>query len=127
MIRKIREWLSIQFTKNTSRVLLVGILLLNIFFIFISAILINSFAMKDTGEMGFFEAAFSTVTMIMDAGCVQFVIDDIGQVGYFTAILCLVIIFIGMIIFTGALIGRASTPRAPATASASFFVFPVFV
>ena len=105
MFRKFREWLSVQVTKNTSRVLLVSILLLNIIFILFSAVLINSFNLSGTEDMNFFEAVFCTITMIMDAGCIQFVIADIGQAHVVVVIVCLCIIFIGMIIFTGALIG----------------------
>ncbi|MBQ9428077.1 MAG: hypothetical protein IJU41_00885 [Clostridia bacterium] len=55
--------------------------------------------------MGFFEAAFYTVTMILDAGCIQFVIADIGTSGITIAVICLSIIVIGMVSFTGAVIG----------------------
>ena len=105
MIRKFREWFNIHLTKNTSAVLLLGIFVLNAVFIALSALLISSFHLQGTDHMSFPEAAFCTVTMIMDAGCIQFVIEDIGQAHVTTAIVCLVIIFIGMIIFTGALIG----------------------
>lgn len=105
MFRRCREWLSVQLTKNTSRVLLVGILSFNIIFILFSSLLISNLKLQGTENMSFLEAAFCTVTMIMDAGCVQFVIADIGKAGVVSAIVCLLIIFIGMIIFTGALIG----------------------
>ncbi|MCR5783066.1 MAG: hypothetical protein K6G90_10075 [Clostridia bacterium] len=105
VFRRVGEWLSIQVTKNTSRILLVGILVLNIIFILFSALLISSFGLKGTEHMDFLKAAFCTVTMIMDAGCIQFVVEDIGPDNFRIAVLCLLIIFTGMIIFTGALIG----------------------
>lgn len=43
--------------------------------------------------------------MILDPGCVQFVVEDIGAMGVVVAVTCLCIIFIGMISFTGAVIG----------------------
>ncbi|MBQ7547237.1 MAG: hypothetical protein IJT41_09765 [Clostridia bacterium] len=105
MIRKTREWFNIHLTKNTSAVLLLVIVILNVAFIVASALLISSFRLQGTEQMSFPKAAFCTLTMIMDAGCIQFVIEDIGQAHVATAIACLLIILIGMIIFTGALIG----------------------
>lgn len=105
MIRKIKEWLSIQVAKRPGRVVLIGILLFNIFFFLVSALIISQMALKGTEEMPFIQAAFSTITMILDPGCVQFVVEDIGQMGVNVALVCLVIIFIGMISFTGAVIG----------------------
>lgn len=105
MKRKIREWLSIQLVKNPGRVVLFSILLFNIIFFIISALIISNLSLSGTEKMGFFEAAFYTVTMILDAGCIQFVIADIGQAGIAVAIVCLAIIIIGMVSFTGAVIG----------------------
>ena len=105
MKRRLREWLSIQLVKNPGRVVLFSILLFNILFFIISALIISNLALSGTEKMGFFEAAFYTVTMILDAGCIQFVIADIGKAGTTIAIVCLVIIVIGMVSFTGAVIG----------------------
>ena len=85
--------------------ILLSIIGLNAAFIIFSAILISSFSLTGTEHMSIPEAAFCTITMIMDAGCIQFVIEDIGQTNVTLAVICLSIIFIGMLIFTGALIG----------------------
>ena len=55
--------------------------------------------------MRFIQAAFYTITMILDAGCIQFVIADIDRSGVVISIVCLAMILIGMISFTGAVIG----------------------
>ncbi len=55
--------------------------------------------------MPFIKAAFCTIAMILDPGCIQFVVEDIGTMGVVVAITCLCIIFIGMISFIGAVIG----------------------
>lgn len=55
--------------------------------------------------MGFVEAAICTITMILDAGCIQFVVADIGKSGFVITLVCLVVVLIGMISFTGAVIG----------------------
>lgn len=105
MKRKISEWLSIQLAKNPGRIVLLAILLFNIVFLLISALIISNLALKGTEKMGFLEAAFYTVTMILDAGCISYVVEDIGQSGVAVAVICMVIIVIGMVSFTGAVIG----------------------
>ena len=105
MGRKLREWLSIQIAKRPGRVVLVAILLFNIIFFLVAAFVISQMSLKGTEKMPFLQAAFSTITMILDPGCVQFVVEDIGQMGVSVALICLVIIFIGMVSFTGAVIG----------------------
>lgn len=59
-------------------------LLFNIVFFLVSAIIISNTSLFGTEHMSFIEAAFCTVTMILDAGCIQFVISDIGQAGVMT-------------------------------------------
>lgn len=105
MIRKTKEWLSIQLAKNPGRFVLFSILVFNIVFFFLAALVISNLALTGTEKMGMFEAAFYTITMILDAGCISFVVADIGQTGRFVAIVCLLIVLIGMITFTGAVIG----------------------
>lgn len=105
MIRKFKEWLSVQIAKRPGRVVLVGILLFNVVFFLVSAFVISQMSLRGTEKMPFIQAAFSTITMILDPGCVQFVVEDIGQMGVNIALVCLAIIFIGMLSFTGAVIG----------------------
>lgn len=104
-MRKLKEWFSIQLAEHPSRVVLWVILLFNVIFFIVSALIIKNLALNGTDEMSLFEAAFYTITMILDAGCIQFVVADIGQSGVAIAIVCLGIILIGMISFTGAVIG----------------------
>ena len=105
MIMKIREWLSIQVAKHPKRVVLVLIILFNVLFIAASAAIISSLSLQGTEKMNFFHAAYYTVTMILDAGCIEAVIKDIGTTGVALTLTCLAVIIIGMITFTGAVIG----------------------
>lgn len=104
-MKKIREWLNIQLVKNPGRVVLFAIFLFNILLLFISAVVISNLTLSGTEKMGFLEAAFCTVTMILDAGCIQYVVSDIGASGVAIVVICLAIVLIGMISFTGAVIG----------------------
>lgn len=104
-MKKIREWLNIQLVKNPGKMVLCAIFLFNVVFLVLSALIISNLALSGTEKMGFFEAAFCTITMILDAGCIQFVVSDIGTSGVAVVIICLGVILIGMISFTGAVIG----------------------
>ena len=103
--RRFREWFSIQLAKHPGRGVLLAILLFNIVFFVIAAAIISSLSMSGTDSMNFFEAAYYTITMILDAGCIDNVVADIGPGKVAIAIVCLVIILIGMVSFTGAVIG----------------------
>lgn len=105
MYRKIREWFSIRLAKNPGQIVLLSILLFNIAFFFLSAFIISKMSLTGTEELGFFESAFYTISMILDAGCISYVVEDIGPQNAAIAIVCLIIVIIGMISFTGAVIG----------------------
>ncbi len=105
MGRKIKEWLSVQVVKNPGNTILLAIMLFNIFFFVFSAVVISAMSLDGTEKMNFIEAAFCTITMILDAGCIQFVVADIGKSGVGITLVCLFVVIVGMISFTGTLIG----------------------
>ena len=105
MKNKFNEWWSTERAKNPGKVILGVILLFNIVFFLLSAAVISALSLEGTEHMGFVEAAFCTLTMILDAGCIQFVIADIGESGVFISLFCLAVVLIGMISFTGSVIG----------------------
>lgn len=104
-MKKIRSWFSIQYSKNPGRLILISILLMNMAFIFLSAAVISSLSLSGTEKMNFWAAAFYTVTMILDAGCISYVVEEVGTSGVALVFVCLSVIVIGMIMFTGAVIG----------------------
>ena len=103
--KRLREWLSRLRARYPARLVLMVILLFNVLFILLSAFIIRSLTLSGTEDMSFLEAVFYTITMILDAGCISFVVEDIGQAGLAVAVFCLLIILIGMVTFTGAVIG----------------------
>ena len=105
MFRRLREWFSIRLAKNPGQIVLLSILLFNIAFLFLSAFVISKMSLTGTEELGFLESAFYTISMILDAGCISYVVEDIGPQNAAIAIVCLLIVIIGMISFTGAVIG----------------------
>ena len=105
MFRKIREWFSIRLAKNPGQIVLLSILFFNVAFIFLSAFIISKMSLSGTEGLGFFESAFYTISMILDAGCISYVVQEIGPENVAIALICLGIVIIGMISFTGAVIG----------------------
>ena len=105
MFRRFREWFSMQMAKHPQQMIVLTIAVFNICFFIISAIIIRSLSLSGTESMGFWEALYYTVTMILDAGCIESVITDIGTAGVLLVLVCLLVVFIGTITFTGAVIG----------------------
>ena len=105
MFKRIREWFGIQIIKKPRKMVLGAILLFNLLFILLSSAIISALSLDGTADMNFLEATFCTITMILDAGCISYVIADIGHSGVAITLVCLLIVFIGMIAFTGATIG----------------------
>lgn len=104
-MKKFRSWMSIQLAKNPGRLVLLGILFFNIVFFILSAFIIRALSLDGTEEMNIFHAFYYTLTMVLDAGCIENVVSDIGTSGVAIAIACIMIVIIGMITFTGAVIG----------------------
>lgn len=105
MFKKLKEWFSIQVVKNPRRMVLAAILLFNVVFVVVSSLIISALSLDGTENMNFLEASFCTITMILDAGCISYVVADIGRSGIVITLVCLLVVFIGMISFTGAVIG----------------------
>ena len=110
--KRFREWLSIQIVRNPSRVILAGIILINLFFILLSATIICLLSPGSGVHRGFFESLFYTITMIMDAGCIAFVVDNPSPANAMISLICLLIILVGMVSFTGGIIGYVSNQIA---------------
>jgi len=104
MYKKFKEKINIILVTKPRHVVLLIILLLNIILISGAALVISLLAPADI-EGGFWPSIFYTISMILDAGCVQYVVADIGQTSVTLIIVCLITVLIGMITFSGAVIG----------------------
>ena len=105
----LKQWLSLKVAKSPRGVILIAILLLNVIFICTSAVVISQLAPKNLQADGFWASVFYTITMVLDAGCIQFVVADVGQASVTVIIVCLGIVLFGMITFTGAMIGYVTS------------------
>ena len=105
MLHRFKEWFSIRLAKNPGQIVLLSILFFNVVFFLLSAFIISRMSLTGTENLGFLEAAYYTISMILDAGCVSYVVADIGPENAAIALVCLIVVIIGMISFTGAVIG----------------------
>ena len=100
-----REWTSIRYNRKPRAMTLNVIFLVNVALVLLSAWVISRFALPGTGRIGFFAAVYNTLTMMMDAGCIEAIIEDPAGTNLFLIVFCLVVILCSMVTFTGALIG----------------------
>lgn len=102
---RFREWLSLRSAKNPRGTILLAILIMNVVFFMLAAVVISNLAPESLAQHGFWASIFYTVSMILDAGCISYVVTDIGAASVGVIIACLVIVLVGSITFTGAVIG----------------------
>ncbi len=106
MKRKIKEWFSIQLAKHPGRMVLFSILFFNVAFFFLSAAVISLLSLNaKLPNISYVKALYLTITMTLDAGCISEVTEGFTETGVAITVACLVVIIIGMISFTGAVIG----------------------
>ncbi len=100
-----REWISVRIAKNPGGFILAVILLFNLCFFVVAAVVISQLAPSTVQYRGFWASVFYTISMVLDAGCIQLVVEDVGNSGVAVIIVCIIIVIVGMITFTGAVIG----------------------
>ena len=99
------EKLSMYVARRPEQVVLIAILLFNVVFFLLAAFIIYQLAPSTLDGLGFWASVFYTVTMVLDAGCISFIVADVGSSGVAVIIICLIIVLVGMITFTGGIIG----------------------
>ncbi len=104
-MNKLRQWFSVQLAKNPARVVLFSIALFNIVFIFGAALIILKIAPEHIIEKGFGQALYYATFMILDPGGVENVIGEYNSANVLITVFSLATVVIGMILFTGAIIG----------------------
>ncbi len=104
-MQKFRQWLSVQLAKNPGRVVIFGIAILNILFICGAAFVIMNISPEHISEKGFGQALYYTMSMILDAGGIENVVGDYDSGNAYVTIFSLATVVVGMILFTGAIIG----------------------
>lgn len=105
MFRKFKERVSVFAVKKPSLTILIAILLLNLILFAIAASVISWLAPESLSHSGFWVSVYYTVSMVLDAGCIEYVVSDIGEASVALILVCLATVLIGMITFTGSVVG----------------------
>ena len=79
MLRKFKERISVFAVKEPSLTILIAILLLNLVLFAIAAFVISGLAPESLSYSGFWVSVYYTISMVLDAGCISYVIADIGE------------------------------------------------
>lgn len=109
MLNKIRERISVFTVKNPTLAILIAIFCLNLVLFAGAAVLISWLAPKTLGHTDFWSSVYYTISMVLDAGCISYVIADIGETSVALIIVCLGTVLVGMITFTGAVVGYVTS------------------
>lgn len=105
MLKRIKENISVFVVKSPRLAILITIFILNIVLFSVAAAIISWLAPDTLVHSGFWASVFYTVSMILDAGTIEYVIADIGEASVVLIIICLITVLLGMITFTGAIVG----------------------
>ena len=107
-MKKFREWISIRIVKSPRSIVLLSVLIANIIFIGVAAFTISCLLPSSTQNGGFGNSVFNTIIMYLGIGGIDTVVEDISQANVLLVISSVIIIVIGLVFFTYALIGYMS-------------------
>lgn len=102
---KFEEWLSVQTIKRPRTVVLLSIVLGNLLFMVLAAIALAIISNPNKEPYGFWQSMFYTIAMILDAGSINYIVNTIADAGSGATFFSLCVVLIGMISFTGCVIG----------------------
>ncbi|MCL1830526.1 MAG: hypothetical protein FWG21_03755 [Oscillospiraceae bacterium] len=101
-MRRIREFFSVKITKAPALVVLLAILIANLVFISIAAIVIMRLAPPSLENNDYWSCVYYAATMLA-TGYMEIV--EVSETGVLLILFCMFTVLIGMIVFTGAVIG----------------------
>ena len=101
----ISEKISIVRIMNPQQFILLGLMAFNVIFFFIASLVIYALLPYSIGRRGYWECLYHAITMVLDAGCISNLIEDVGSTGTGLIVSCVVIVVLGMVLFTGGAIG----------------------
>ncbi len=98
---KKNQWLTILKEKKPGLLIVVGLALFNVLFLAFFSLIVSLM-----GNMPYFTAMFNCLAMMLDPGCISGVVDGTEQV--ILCIICFIVVIVGLIAFTGSVIGYVS-------------------
>jgi phage shock protein PspC (stress-responsive transcriptional regulator) len=107
-MKTVREWISVTVVRSPRLIVVLSIFAANFVFIILAGLLISWLAPPELENNGFWSIVFNTVAMILGVGGTDTVIEDVGQADVFLVLTCLITVIIGLVVFTGTIIGYMS-------------------
>ena len=107
-MKRIREWISIKIVKSPRSIVLLFVLIANVAFIGAAALIISWLTPPSLESSGFGNSIFNTIIMYLGIGGIDTVIEDISQADVLLVLSSIIIVMIGLVFFTYALIGYMS-------------------
>lgn len=98
---KKNQWLTILKEKKPGLLIVLGLALFNVLFLALFSLIVSLMS-----GMPYFTALFNCLAMMLDPGCISGVVDGTEQV--ILCIICFVVVIVGLIAFTGSVIGYVS-------------------
>ena len=98
---KKNQWLTILKEKKPGLLIVLGLALFNVLFLALFSLIVSLMS-----GMPYFTALFNCLAMMLDPGCISGVVDGTEQV--VLCIICFVVVIVGLIAFTGSVIGYVS-------------------
>lgn len=105
ILQQLRQSISILSAKRPSETVLLAIFLLNIVFFLVATLVIYFLSPVDIQNQGLAATLFYTISMVLDAGCISYIVADANQAGAILVVFCLLVVLVGMVFFTGSIIG----------------------
>ena len=107
-MKRIHEWLSVKAVKSPRLIVLLGVLFANAAFICAAAAVISWLTPPELEGGGFGNSIFNTIIMYLGIGGIDTVIEEVGQADALLVLASIIIVLIGLVFFTYALIGYMS-------------------
>ena len=107
-MKKFREWISIRIVKSPRSIVLLSVLIANIVFIGVAAFTISCLSPSSAQNGGFGKSVFNTIIMYLGIGGIDTVVENVSQANVLLVLASIIIIVIGLVFFTYALIGYIS-------------------
>ena len=105
---KVKQWFSVVRAKKPARIVLYAIGLLNLAILLAATFIFIIIHRVNGNETGFFKQMYHTMLVMINAGSITDIVDETTKWNphmVFSAIFYLLLVFVTMISFTGALIG----------------------
>lgn len=108
-LKKFRERINISRVNHPKSFVFFVLASINVVFFLAAALVIQRLLSSTVGSTRYGVCLYYAVTMVLDAGCITNVVENIGTASTALVIACVFIVIIGMIAFTGAVIGYITT------------------